>query len=130
MNKKMIKGLILLGIGLALGIVGLVFWGKAGGTSLLYASSKMGLYYIGWPVLLLLAALLGWSGFKGARKNYVKKENPVKVKAPKPAPAAASVAYTPAAPVTPTQVSFQFCAMCGTRNDGEDKFCAKCGQPL
>lgn|GEM_PF-5482979 len=131
MNKKMIKGLVLLGIGLAFGIIGLVFWSKASGTALLYASSKMGLYYTGWPVLLLLAALFGGIGFNGARKNYMKKERPVKVKAPKPkpAPAAAGPAYAPA-PAAPMQVSFQFCAQCGTRNDGVDKFCAKCGQPL
>ena len=118
MNKKMIRGLALLGIGLAFGIVGLSFWSKAGGTSLLYASSKMGLYYNIWPAILLAAALFGWSGIKSARRNYVKKEKPVEVKAPKPAP------------VTPTQVSFQFCAKCGTRNEGGDRFCAKCGQPL
>jgi len=129
MNKKMIKGFVLLGIGIALGIVGLSFLSKASGTSLLYASSKFGLYHNVWPVLLLLAVLLGGIGIKNAQKNYVKKERPVKVKAPKlvpvTAPAAVKAPYAPA-----TQVSFVFCAKCGTRNDGKDKFCAKCGQPL
>lgn len=129
MNKKMIKGLVLLCVGIVLGIVGLSFLSKSSGTSLLYASSTFGLYYNVWLVILLLAVIFGCVGFKSAKKNYVKKERPVKVKAPKPArvltPAGVAMAPAPA-----TQVSFQFCGKCGERNDGNDKFCAKCGQPL
>ena len=129
MNKKMIKGLVLLCIGIVLGIVGVSFLSNASGTSLLYANSVFGLYYNVWPVILLLAVIFIGVGFKGAKKNYVKKERAAKVKAPKPvrAPAAAGPAMAPAAP---SQGSFQFCGKCGTRNDGNDKFCAKCGQPL
>jgi len=127
MNKKMMKGFVLLGIGITLGIVGLVFLSKASGTSLLYANSTFGLYYNIWPVLLLLAILFGGIGIKNAKKNYVKQDRPVKVKPPKPVHV--PVAAGPAASHV-TQVSFVFCAKCGQRNDGNDKFCAKCGQPL
>jgi hypothetical protein len=105
MNKKVGSGFILCAIAIALASVGIVFCGKAAGLGLLYTGADIGLIYLVYPALFLLALIFLLIGLRKIRKNFKRKP-----KAPKLKPV--------------------LCSACGAKNSAGDRFCQNCRAEL